>query len=156
MPAVPIYARVPESTKAEVETYSAETGQTFSSSVAELLTIALTRIERERDDEQWERELAELRLKNAELQGQLNNSRAALGSLGPQLQQRMATCKQKGCGHTLTAHDLLFERRCPKCGEGVGELVSGDQARVSTADLLVVLGTVGAVLGLAYMLAGDS
>lgn len=161
-----IYARVPDQLKDAVDGYAAERGTTLTSAVVDLLERGLVSTSDAPSVADLELKLATTSAQKAEVEASLRSARLelqTLQSLSERTGQTLGQCPRPDCARTITGYDLLVTGHCPSCGQALTDLlklkspqteVSGDQPRpggVSERDFLLLLGALGAVVGVAYL-----
>jgi hypothetical protein len=163
-----IYARVPDGLKGAVDEYAGERGVTLTSAVTDLLGRGLEAVTDAPSIAETERQLGEAKERMREresafaaAQGELT----ALRSLAQRAQRRVGSCPQPNCGKPITGVDLLTTGSCRACGGTLSQLIDPstyiskgpgvDQPGqgLNERDFLLLLGAIGAVLGVAYLAA---
>lgn len=151
-----IYARVPATLKDAADAYAAQRGQTLTGAVAELLDRGLSAASDEQSIAQLQADLALANAERATAEAELAAAKsqlAVLGNLAQRARQTVGSCPNPECGEKITGYDLLATGRCRKCKEGLSRLIA-PQPPTSTLDqreLLILVGALGAVLGVAYL-----
>ena len=161
-----IYARVPEVLKDAVDEYAAVRGTTLTSAVVDLLERGLVSTSDARSVAELELRLATTSAQKTEAEASLRSARLelhTLQSLSERTGQTLGRCPRPDCSHPISGYDLLVTGHCPSCGQALTDLlklktpqseVNGDQSRpggVSERDFLLLLGALGAVVGVAYL-----
>lgn len=150
-----IYARVPDGLKEAADAYAADGGVTLTAAVVDLLSRGLAAAGDEQSVADLQLSLAETRTENAELRGKLEAADAELRTLevlGERTRRIMGTCPNDACYHPVTAYELLAVGRCDQCGQNLPNplapagAVNGPDER----ELLLLLGTIGALVGAAW------
>jgi hypothetical protein len=161
-----IYARVPDALKDAVDSYAAERGTTLTSAVADLLERGLASTSDGPSVTQLELKLATTTAMKAELEASLRSARLELRtllSLAERTRQALGQCPRSECSQPITGYDLLVTGQCPACQQVLTDLLklkspqpegNSGQPRsggVSERDFLLLLGALGAVVGVAYL-----
>lgn len=151
-----IYARVPDVLKDAAEAYAGERGTTLTSAVVDLLGRGLAAVSDERSVAELEENLAGVMAEKAQLGADLQALRAelaALRSFAQPASRPVGTCPNPDCGHEITGYDLLAAGRCQACGHSLSGLIAPAERRSSLdqREYLILLGALGALLGVAYL-----
>lgn len=161
-----VYARVPDTLKDAVDLYAAERGTTLTSSVVDLLERGLTATSDAPSITALELRLATAAAQKTEIEASLRSVRLelqTLQSLSGRARQILGSCPRRECSLPITGYDLLVTGHCPSCQEALTDLLklkapqpegSAGQPRpggVSERDFLLLLGALGAVVGVAYL-----
>lgn len=161
-----IYARVPDALKDAVDGYASERGTTLTSAVVDLLERGLVSTSDGPSVAQLELKLATTSAEKAEVKASLRSARLELQtllSLTERTRQPLGRCPRSECSQPITGYDLLVTGRCPACQQALADLLKlkspqpegdGGQPRpggVSERDFLLLLGALGAVVGVAYL-----
>ena len=148
-----IYARVPDDLKAATDVYSEEQGLTLSRAVVDLLGRGLAAATAEPSVEDLQQRLARASAEKAQLEAQLQGLRAettALTALAQRVGQTVGTCPS--CQTAITGTDLLAVGQCPNCGQKLtGLIAKGSSSSLDQSEFLVLLGALGAVIGVALL-----
>lgn len=148
-----IYARVPDGLKAAADLYAEEKGQTLTRAVVDLLGRGLAAATDEPSVDELQQRLARLTAEKAQLEGQVHGLRAettALSALAQRVGQTVGTCPS--CHAPITGTDLLAVGQCPNCGQKLTGLISkGPSSSLDQSEFLVLLGALGAVVGVALL-----
>lgn len=161
-----IYARVPDQLKDAVDGYAAERGTTLTSAVVDLLEQGLVSTSDAPSVADLELKLATTSAQKMDAEASLRSARLelqTLQSLSERTRQTLGQCPSPDCSRPITGYDLLVTGHCPSCGQALTDLLklkspqtdeNGDQPRpggVSERDFLLLLGALGAVVGIAYL-----
>jgi len=161
-----IYARVPDQLKDAVDGYAAERGTTLTSAVVDLLERGLVSTSDAPSVADLELKLATTSAQKAEVEASLRSARLelqTLQSLSERIGQTLGQCPRPDCSRPITGYDLLVTGHCPSCRQTLTDLLklkfpqtdeNGNQPRpggVSERDFLLLLGALGAVVGVAYL-----
>lgn len=159
-----IYARVPAELKEAADAYAAERAETLTSAVVDLVGRGLAAATDEASVGELRDRVARLTSERAEIEADLRSARAELGTLQALTQrtrQAVGTCPNASCRGQVTGYDLLAAGLCPSCGKALPDLLafasgvdttgSASIANVNERDILLLLGAVGAVVGVAYL-----
>jgi hypothetical protein len=163
MPTEVIYARVPEDLKEAAEKHAAEHGVTLTAAIVDLLERGLTAAAADRSPEELLAEIATLNGQKAQLAADLRaavGELATLRALADRTRTTVGTCN--ACTKPITGYDLLATSKCAHCGHALPDLlslVSGPPSKrgvtpagsFNERDLLLLLGAIGAVVGVAYL-----
>jgi hypothetical protein len=162
-----IYARVEESLKEAVEAYRSDRGFTLTAAAVDLLERGLAAA----SDEASVRELTEsLATASAERDAAVSELRSANGELGAlralaaRAGHQLGTCPKTECSSPITGYDLLATGRCPVCDTALPDVLRPETSEsaqidrdltirggVDDRELLLLLGAIGAVVGVAYL-----
>jgi hypothetical protein len=151
-----IYARVPDTLKEAADAYADERGVTLTGAVVDLLARGLAAASDERSVEQLELNLARVTTEKAKVEADLRaaqNELAGFAALAQRANQFIGKCPKKACSKDITGKDLLVVGSCSACGQSLSSLLT-PEAGSSTLDqreFLILLGVIGAVLGVAYV-----
>ncbi len=151
-----IYARVPAALKDAADAYAAQRGQTLTGAVAELLDRGLNAATDEHSIADLQANLALANAKRATAEAELAAAKsqlAVLGNLAQRARQTVGTCPNPNCKEKITGYDLLASGRCHKCNEALSGLLTPQPATSSLdqREVLILVGALGAVLGVAYL-----
>jgi hypothetical protein len=153
-----IYARVPDQTKEAVDGYAGERGLTLASSVTQLLDRGLQAAGDEASVATLQDRVAE---QGAELEAMRERERAtssAYRALGQRTTQPVGSCPS--CATRISGQDLLVSGQCPSCGAsltpllGIGTDGAIGKGGLNDADLKILLGALGVLLGIALLSQG--
>jgi hypothetical protein len=147
-----IYARVPETVKADVEEYASKEGVTLSSATVDLLQRGLASIGEERSVANLETTVAKLAVENSVLSSKVEVATNELGGLRSLADRAsstvVGTCPS--CGASISGLDLLGQGRCGKCRDSLLELLApkSQSAKPFLDDRAVgaLIGALGVVL----------
>ncbi len=151
-----VYARVPSAVKEAADAYAAQRGVTLTAAVVDLLDRGLAAVSDERSVAELERNLqlvtAEKQAAEARLQS-MSTELGALRTLAQRASLPVGTCPSKSCGQPITGLDLLASGQCHSCGQALAALIalSTPTSTVDERELLLLVGALGAVLGIAYL-----
>ena len=157
-----IYARVPEVLKDAVDDYATQTGVSLTAAVVDLLgrghdaaSAPVSRDEYEAKVGQLETEVTRLAAELRAATGEL----ATLRALADRTRKPVGTCPTCRC--EVRGYDLLATGQCPHCTAALPDMLSLTTSGAKSArtvagtfnerDLLLLLGAVGAVVGVAYL-----
>ena len=161
-----IYARVSDDLKDAVDGYAGGRGVTLTSAVTDLLERGLGSVSDAPSVAETERQLSEARDLLRDRETAFSSARGeltALRSLAKRAQRDVGNCPQAGCGKPITGLDLLTTGSCGACGSTLSQLIDpsahstgnlrpDDQNKgLNDRDFLLLLGAIGAVLGVAYL-----
>jgi hypothetical protein len=161
-----IYARVPDVLKDAVDEYRTERGTTLTSAVVDLLERGLVSTSDAPSVAELELSLATTSAQKTEAEASLRSARLelqTLRSLSERTSQTLGRCPRPDCSRPITGYDLLVTGHCPSCEQALTDLLklktpqpeqNGDQSHpggVSERDFLLLLGALGAVVGVAYL-----
>lgn len=164
-----IYARVPDQLKNAVDGYAAERGTTLTSAVVDLLERGLVSTSDAPSVADLELKLATTSAQKMDAEASLRSARLELQTLqllSERTRQTLGQCPSPDCSSPITGYDLLVTGHCPSCGQALTDLLklkspqtdeaeeNGDRPRpggVSERDFLLLLGALGAVVGVAYL-----
>jgi hypothetical protein len=161
-----IYARVPDTLKFAVDMYAAERGNTLTSAVVDLLERGLVATSEAPSIAELGLRLATAAAQKTEIEASLRSVRLelqTLRSLSERARQTLGSCPRQECSLPITGYDLLVTGHCPSCQEALTDLLklkapqpegTAGQPRaggVSERDFLLLLGALGAVVGVAYL-----
>ena len=149
-----IYARVPERFKREAEAYADERGSTLTSAVVALLERGLSEASDDQSVAQLQTALDRAKVEKDALRAELRAAQRELKvveALAQRAQRPVGKCP--GCQAPITGYDLLGTGECPKCNQDLSPLVVPNSASstLNQRDLLILVGALGAVLGVAYL-----
>ncbi|WP_143049990.1 hypothetical protein [Asanoa ishikariensis] len=150
-----IYARVPTAMKEAVDAYASERGTKLTGAVVDLLGRGLEAVADEKSIDNLRTNLARVTVEKADVEAELVTARAQLATLAnfaDRAGQRVGTCPN--CKKPITGADLFAVTRCPACEQPLTDLLAPKAGAVSTLDqreMLLLLGALGAVLGIAYL-----
>jgi hypothetical protein len=151
-----IYARVPDSLRSATDLYAADNGLSLTRAVVDLLERGLVAASGERSVAALEANLARATNENAQLDADLQTTRAELGAVQAFAQragQTIGTCPKAGCGQPITGYDLLAIGRCASCGQSLSGLLAPGTS-TSTLDqreFMMLVGALGALLAIAFL-----
>lgn len=149
-----IYARVPDSVKKATESYAGDR-MTLTRAMVELLEKGIGVAENEATVGELRTRLEQSDAEKAALQAELQAARtewAAVRSLADRAQRRVGTCPS--CSAPITGFDLLGTSQCSNCREDLSTLLvpeAGAKTSLNQRDVLLLVGALGAVLGVAYL-----
>lgn len=151
-----IYARVPAPTKEAADAYAGQRGVTLTAAVVDLLDRGLASISNERSIAELEINLQRARAEKQSAQAALHVMSTELGALRALAQRAarpMGTCPSKPCAQPITGLDLLASGQCHSCGQPLAALIapSVPSSSIDERELLMLVGALGAVLGIAYL-----
>ena len=161
-----IYARVPDTLKAAVESHAADRGVTLANAVSDLLERGLAALAAAPSVAKTERQLDAALAKLNDRETALSAARSELSALQALTQgatREVGTCPSAGCGQPITGYDLLATGRCRSCGSPLSQLLEpgarvgdggspdGASRGLNERDFLLLLGAVGVVVGVAYL-----
>jgi hypothetical protein len=151
-----IYARVPDVLKEAADAYANARGGSLTKAVAELLDRGLTAVSDEHSLGDLEARLERLTTENARLVSEVQTARAellALTTLSQRANTSVGTCPNPQCGQPITGYDLLGTGQCRHCANGLTSLVApaGSTPTLDQRQVMMLLGALGAVLGIAYL-----
>jgi hypothetical protein len=161
-----IYARVPDTLKDAVDGYALERGTTLTSAVVNLLERGLVSTSDAPSVAQLEMRLATASAQRTEAEASLRSARLelqTLQSLSERTRQIVGRCPREACARPITGYDLLVTGHCSSCREVLTSLLklkapqpegNGEQPQpggISERDFLLLLGALGAVVGVAYL-----
>lgn len=158
-----IYARVPDTVKDAVDMYAEERGTTLASAVVGLLERGLVATSDASSVEQLELRLATAQAQKAEADASLRSAERELQAyqaLAERVGQVVGACP--ACGEPITGHSVLVTGHCASCRATLSDLLrlrspqpAGDgqsgRGGISERDFLLLLGALGAVIGVAYV-----
>jgi len=160
-----IYARIPGSLKARVEEYAGEHAMTTTSAVVDLLERGFESVSNARSVARLEGRAAELheqlgaaaaKLREAEgrvagLEDKERNALAAYQGLRQRTDHSVGSCPY--CKGLVRGYDLFVTGHCSACGKPVSTLLvgAGNTAGLDQKELLLLLGAIGIVVGMAYL-----
>ena len=151
-----VYARVPDALKDALDAYATTAGTTLTAAVVDLLGRGLASTSDERSIDELRARLAAEVDQRRQLEAAVHASRVELGAL-EMLRQRsahtVATCPNPQCGAEVSGFDVLATGRCTSCGHSLGQLAASAAAlrSVDQRELLLLLGAIGTVLGVAWL-----
>lgn len=152
-----VYARIPQALKEALDHYAGERALTLTGAVVDLVGRGLAAVSDEMS-------VHELQARLLKLAAELEQAKAELGplrALNDRTQRPLGNCPDTTCRAPVTGYDLLARGQCSKCGAALPDLLalgtSGESPAVepvpnfSERDVLLLLGAVGAVVGVAYL-----
>lgn len=150
-----IYARVPDTVKADVEEYADQQGVSLTSAVVDLVQRGLSAVSEEPSIANLEARVAALTSEKSAIEAQLTVASNEIGAMRSFAQR--ATTTQVGhcpeCRSAISGLDLLGMGRCGVCGRSLVDLIAPTApARQSVLDDRAVGVLVGA-LGIALVAA---
>jgi hypothetical protein len=154
-----LYAKVPEGIKAATEAHAAETGLTLAGAVAQLLERGLEGERTLATVAKLESRVTQLSADKVTLQSELHGARSelqALGVLGNRVRQTVGRCPNPDCGAPISGYDLLATGACGVCGSSLSNLLVGKSEQslgLNQQDFLLLIGALGAVVGVALLAA---
>jgi hypothetical protein len=151
-----IYARVPSAMKEAADAYASRRGVTLTAAVVDLLDRGLAALSDERSVAELERNLQRVTAEKQGAEAALHATGIELGALRALAQRAaraMGTCPNRSCGQPVTGIDLLATGQCHSCGQAMATLVapSTPSSTIDERELLMLVGALGAVLGIAYL-----
>lgn len=149
-----IYARVPAELKEAADAYAIQCGKTLTGAVVELLDRGLTAVTDERSVAELEVNLATVTAQKAQAEAELQTAKAQLAAVhafAKRAQRDLGTCPK--CKGRITGADLLASGQCPSCSHALTSLIAPESATptLDQRELLILVGALGAVLGIAYL-----
>lgn len=149
-----IYARVPVALKEAADEYASRHGKTLTGAVVDLLDRGLNAATDERSVRDLEANLARVTAEKATTEAELRTAEtklAALGAFAERAQRSVGSCPR--CSAQVTGHDLLAVGQCPQCGQQLSDLAAAKPAgpALDQREVLMLMGTLGAVLAIAYL-----
>jgi hypothetical protein len=160
-----IYARIPASLKERVEEYGSEHALTTTSAVVELLQRGLESVSNAPSIARLEQRAAELedqldgassKLREVEtraagLEARERNAAAAYEGLRRRTDQVVGECPY--CKRAIRGYDLFVTGHCSECEKPVSGLLigAGKTAGLDQKELLLLLGAIGILVGMAYL-----
>jgi hypothetical protein len=153
MPTQVIYTRVPQTLKDAVDAYAGQRGAKLSSALVDLLERGLTASSDEGSIATLEQSVTALTAENGRLQAEVLTARTELSAVTT-LAQRAAhpvgSCPK--CSKQISGYDLLVTGQCKSCGEALSTLlVPQSPKNLDQRELLILVGALGAVVGLALL-----
>jgi hypothetical protein len=154
-----LYAKVPEELKAATDEYATVNGLTLAGAVAQLLERGLEGERTGATLAKLENRVAQLTADKVTLQSELYGARSelqALGALGNRVRQTVGSCPKPECGEPISGYDLLAAGACPACGTSLSTLLVGKSEQppgLNQQDFLLLIGALGAVVGVALLAA---
>ncbi|MBA3876469.1 MAG: hypothetical protein C0498_05960 [Anaerolinea sp.] len=157
-----IYARVPSELKAAADEYARENDRTTASALAVLIDRGLRTTSTIRDLERrvvdLEGELAAARARAGEHEATIvvllekqKTLESAYQALADRMGKGLGRCP--ACEGPVTGQDLLVSGRCPNaaCQKGLASLLVSQPKGLDERELLLLIGALGLVLGIALM-----
>jgi len=157
-----IYARVPEDLKEATARHAAEHGVTLTAAIVDLLERGLSASAASVSPDELQAQITTLASEKAQMAADLRAAVAELSTLRALADRtRKAVGGCPTCGGPISGYDLLATGQCSHCAAALPDLLS--LALTSTGkrplgtstfnerDLLLLLGAVGAVVGVAYL-----
>lgn len=162
-----IYARVPTEVKIAADGYARAHDRSAAAAIADLIerglavTVAAQTQERrvgelETGLEKARAELAEARTLIAQLEERRRTLEAAYEALAGQLAKQVGSCP--ACHASVSGEDLIVTGRCPnaQCRKGLSSLFPAQAKGLDERELLLLIGAIGLVLGIAMVQAKTS
>jgi hypothetical protein len=161
-----IYARVADVLKDATDAYASQRGTTLTSAVVDLLERGLASTSDAASVSSLELELSRARAEKAEVEASLATARTelqTLSALSSRTGQTLGRCPASACSQPITGYDLLVTGHCPACEQALtdllrlkspqpeGAIATSRPGGVSERDFLLLLGALGAVVGVAYL-----
>jgi hypothetical protein len=151
-----IYARVPKQLKEAADAYASQRGASLTKAVAELIDRGLTATSDAKSIEDLEKNLAKVRAERDRTENQLRRAKTemvALTSFAERASAGVGTCPNESCGEEITGYDLLGAGHCRNCRQPLTSLVapSANTPTLNQREIMILLGALGAVLGMAYI-----
>jgi hypothetical protein len=162
-----IYARVSNELKEAVDKYADEHDETLAAAVSDLLERGLAVESAAPSVADLESKLATASLQKTEVEVLLRATQRELQPLqllSDRTQQTLGQCPNADCLGAITGYDLLVTGHCKSCNGALTDLLrlkdpqspmDGEsrsrQGGVSDRDFLLLMGALGAVLGVAYL-----
>lgn len=147
-----IYARVPTAMKEAVDAYAEQRGTKLTAAVVDLLGRGLESVADEKSVDVLRNNLARAVAEKADAEAELVTARAQLATLGSfaaRAGQRVGACPV--CRKPITGGDLFGAVQCPACGKALTDLLAPKTGAVDQRELLLFVGALSAVLGIAYL-----
>lgn len=154
-----LYAKVPQRLKAATGEYATVNGLTLAGAVIQLLERGLEWEKAGATMAKLENRVNQLAADKATLQSELHGARSelqALGALGNRVRQTVGSCPNPECGKPISGYDLLATGACPLCGTSLSALLAGSSGQpqgLNQQDFLLLIGALGAVVGVALLAA---
>jgi hypothetical protein len=162
-----VYARVPEGLKKRATAYADRRGATLTSAIVDLLERGLNAEDSGRKLVQYEGQIERLASDKAQAESALNAALAELNAvqaLAQRTQQPVGTCPEPGCFAPFTGADLFAKGVCPN-GHPLSSLLTFERPKTAASagqttvglndrEVLLLLGALGAVIGLALLTKG--
>lgn len=103
-----------------------------------------------------EANLARVTSEKAHVEADLHAARTelvALNAFAHRASVGVGTCPNVTCGQPITGYDLLGMGQCRHCGQALTSLVapSAPSSTLDQREVMILLGALGAVLGMAYL-----
>lgn|GEM_PF-3922431 len=151
-----IYARVPKSLKDAADAYAQQRGGSLTKAVADLLDRGLTAVSDAQSLANLESEFGKVVNERDQLVAQLHAAKTdmvALNAFANRANVEVGTCPNSSCGRQISGYDLLGSGQCGVCGQALTSLVapSSSSSTLDQREVMVLLGALGAVLGMAYL-----
>ncbi len=155
-----IYARVPDEVKQAVERFASDQDLTLANTVAILLDRGLQAVGDESSIAALQRRVAEQDADLRVLHERDRTTSSAYQALAQRTTQPVGSCP--ACGSRISGQDLLVSGQCsnPQCGAsltpllGIGTDGALGKGGLNDADLKVLLGALGLLLGIALLSQG--
>lgn len=149
-----VYARIPAALKAAADDYASRSGKTLTGAVVDLLDRGLNAVTDERSVAELEANLAKVTAEKATIEADLRTAEtqlAALGTFADRARRTVGNCPR--CAAPVTGRDLLAFGQCPKCSHPLAEFMAAQPAGLALdqREVLMLMGTLGAVLAIAYL-----
>lgn len=147
-----LYARIEEELKSEIEDFAQSRGVTLTAAVSDLVTRGLAANSEEESIARLESKLAQVQTEKTRLDSELRASKIeadTVRALTQRSNHSIGTCPE--CDVHYSGYELLAVGLCSN-GHPLGDVISVNP-RASTTDqrdLLLFLGALGAVVGVAY------
>ena len=148
------YARVPAELKEAADAYASQRGKTLTGAVVELLDRGLNAETEERSVAEPEANLATVTAQKAQAEAELQTAKARLAAVdafAKRARRDLGTCPK--CKGKISGADLLASGQCPSCSYALASLIAPESATptLDQRELLILVGALGAVLGIAYL-----
>jgi hypothetical protein len=103
-----------------------------------------------------EANVARLTSEKAQAESELRAARTelmALTTLSQRVRQTVGTCPNAVCHKPISGYDLLATGRCSQCGQALSTLIAPatPSSTLDQRELMILLGALGAVVGIAYL-----
>lgn len=147
---------MPDTLKVSIDAFAEERGTTLSATIAELLERGLTSASNEASVKKMTQSLEVARAKEADLGSRLKSAETELQvvkTLGERAEQKIGRCPECQCD--ISGIDVLAKFKCPSQGHSLVSLIFPPTPQLSQRDTMLLLGALGAVLGIA-LIAGRS
>lgn len=146
-----VYARVPETLKDALDTYSVDRGVTLTSAVVDLLGRGMAAASDERSVAELEAKLARVSTEKVQVEAKLATATNELGGLQAFAQravQAVGTCPNPSCGKSITGYDLLALGWCHHCQQTLMDLLAPhtNNTSLNQRDVGLLLGALGVAL----------